>query len=174
MFSKNSLFCSRDLISVLMKAYWQYLPGKLHKKMASMSNTKDISVLLRKKGLAPTYTGSNEAQYTRDTESPNVWGKEHRLQKNPYFFHISLSNVMFHILSLAYYYHMSLTSTATASNPFPAYSPTMHSMLVCKHPNVETFRIKVSSSESILAIRSLNRSIQSTRKKCFQEGKTNA
>ena len=32
------------------------------KKMASMSNTKNIRVLVRKKGLALTFTGSNEAQ----------------------------------------------------------------------------------------------------------------
>ena len=31
--------------------------------MASMINTKDMSILVRKKGLALTVTGSNEAQY---------------------------------------------------------------------------------------------------------------
>ena len=30
-------------------------------EMASMSNTKDMSVLVRKKGFALTFTGSNEA-----------------------------------------------------------------------------------------------------------------
>ena len=32
------------------------------KQMASKSNTKDMSVSVRKKGLALTFTGSNEAQ----------------------------------------------------------------------------------------------------------------
>ena len=32
--------------------------------MASMSNTKDISVLVRKMSLALTFTGSNEAQFS--------------------------------------------------------------------------------------------------------------
>ena len=34
------------------------------KEMASLSNTKDTSVLVRKKGLALTFTGSNEPQFT--------------------------------------------------------------------------------------------------------------
>ena len=33
--------------------------------MASMSNTKYMSVLVRKKGLALTFTGSTEAQFTQ-------------------------------------------------------------------------------------------------------------
>ena len=32
-------------------------------KTASMSNTKEMNVLVRKKGLANAFTGSNEAQY---------------------------------------------------------------------------------------------------------------
>ena len=46
--------------------------------MASMLNTKDMSVLVRKKGLAITFSGSNEAQYNDDDHDHdnNKDGKE--------------------------------------------------------------------------------------------------
>ena len=36
------------------------------KKITSMSNTKDLSVSVRKEGLALTFTGSNEAQFMEE------------------------------------------------------------------------------------------------------------
>ena len=48
--------------------------------------------------------------------------------------------------------HLSLTPTAIARDPPPAFSPTMHSRLVCKDPNM-------SKGMPILAILSLTRSL---------------
>ena len=71
---------------------------------------------------------------------------------------------------------MSLTPTATATDPSPAYSPTMHSTLVCidqktqkkTQTSSKQHKTKTSRGMPILLILSLTRNIQSTRKRAFQ------
>ena len=77
-------------------------------------------------------------------------------------------------------YNLSLMPTATATFHPPANSPTMHSRLVCKDQKktknaknqLSLLKIKLSSRYPILAIVSLTRGLQSTRKCGFQEGTT--
>ena len=80
--------------------------------------------------------------------------------------------------------HLSLTPTATATNPPPANSPIiMHSRLVCKDPKTRNNfkrqksskrqKLKMSRGMPILVIYSLTRSLQFTGKQGFQEGTDN-
>ena len=48
--------------------------------MASMSNMKDMTILVRKKGLALTFTGSNEAQYS--IKAGAAYQKAHAAQQS--------------------------------------------------------------------------------------------
>ena len=65
---------------------------------------------------------------------------------------------------------LSLTPTTTASNNPPAKSPTMHSRLVQKNfkERAQKNKTKTSRGMPILAIHSMTRSLQSTRKRGFQ------
>ena len=77
--------------------------------------------------------------------------------------------------------HLSLTQTATATDPPPANSPFVQSRLVHKDPqiqkNIEKKKniwnekiLKRSRGMPILAVRSLSRSLQFTKKRVFRDG----
>ena len=77
--------------------------------------------------------------------------------------------------------HLSQTQTATATDPPPANSPFVQSRLVHKDPqiqkNIENKKniwnekiLKMSRGMPILAIRSLSRSLQFTKKRVFCDG----
>ena len=69
--------------------------------------------------------------------------------------------------------HLSIMPTVTATDPPPANSPIMHSRLVPKDPKKnqrKKGRRKISRCMSIETIRSLTRSLQSTRKRAYWDG----
>ena len=55
-------FCSRDLIWVLVKAYWHHLLGEVLRNWLACQIQNIGEFQWEKKGLTLTFTGSNEAQ----------------------------------------------------------------------------------------------------------------
>ena len=90
-------------------------------------------------------------KFNRQLQKVKNISQQQRRRKNIYIWcHLSgvafqVSRVTCHVSCVASHMshgtcHMSLTPTATAMDPPPANSPTMHSRMVCEDPKINFFR----------------------------------